>query len=92
MAVEVVQWLRALTGYSSRGPKFNVYLTTICNFISMDIHVGKMLINIKINVLKIIYYVYRCFDYMYVCIPCTCLVPVGARRGCQIPGSRDTAH
>jgi hypothetical protein len=29
-------------------------------------------------------FVYRCFDCIYVCTPCIHLVPVEARRGCQI--------
>lgn len=33
-------------------------------------------------------YVYDCFAYMYVCLPCECLVSKEIRRGCQSPGTR----
>lgn len=43
-----------------------------------------------INVLKdsFLFYVNRCFAYMYVCVPCTCLILENARKSHWIPWNR----
>lgn len=42
----------------------------------------------KLNNFKtfISFFVHGCFDFMHVCVPHVCLVPIEARRGYQIPG------
>lgn len=37
-----------------------------------------------------IYFYFVFFSFMYVCLPCTCLVTTEARRGCQTPETRVT--